>query len=219
MKAEALPITQTLAAITDERLRPEALRERFKKSLAWQPDVVLEKLWMQKPLTQAAVLIALVQREELTVLLTQRSAKLKKHSGQIAFAGGKKDDSDDSLIATALREAREEIGLDSHLVEVIGTLPHYTTGTAFQITPVVALVAPHFQLQLNTDEVDASFEIPLRHFMNPNNHRQHAHEFEGIRREWFSMPYTETHTGTERFVWGATAGMLRNFYRFMSAAS
>jgi 8-oxo-dGTP pyrophosphatase MutT (NUDIX family) len=217
--ASTLIAAETLPLIASNRLTPDVLRQRFRESPAWTPEIVLEKLWLKKPLTRASVLIALVMRDELMVLLTQRSEKLKNHSGQIAFAGGKVDESDSDVIATALREAREEIGLASDAVEVLGVLPDYTTGTAFQISPVVALVQPDMQLHLNPEEVASSFEIPLHHFMNPGNHRKHAHEFAGIRREWFSMPYTDSTSGVERFVWGATAGILRNFYRFMSASA
>ena len=119
--------------------------------------------------------------------------------------------------ATALREAHEEVGLDSRFVEVVGSLPVYITGTAFTVTPVVALVQPDFVLQPNRYEVADVFEVPLSFLMNPANHRRHAIEWEGVRREWFSMPFTDPQTGKEHFIWGATAGMLRNFYRFLSA--
>ena len=120
---------------------------------------------------------------------------------------------------TALREADGEIGLPGGHVEVLGTLPNYVTGSAFIITPVVALVQPGFQLQPNPAEVADVFEVPLRFLMNPANHRRHAIEFEGAQREWLSMPYTSDAPGMpkERYIWGATAAMLRNFYRFLLA--
>ncbi|MCU0932007.1 MAG: CoA pyrophosphatase, partial [Serpentinimonas sp.] len=110
---------------------------------------------------------------------------------------------------------REEVGLESAFVEVLGTLPTYTTGTAFVVTPVVALVRPGFVLQPNPGEVAEAFEVPLEFLMNPAHHRRHAMLWEGRRREWFSMPYP--HPSGERFIWGATAGMLRNLYRMLSA--
>jgi 8-oxo-dGTP pyrophosphatase MutT (NUDIX family) len=154
-------------------------------------------------------------RDEPTVLLTERATHLSTHSGQVAFPGGKRDDTDVNEADTALREAHEEIGLDRALAEVIGLMPTYKTGTMFIITPVVALVRPELQLALNEDEVADAFEVPLAFLMNPAHHRRHALEWADQRREWFSMPYMDG--TTERFIWGATAAMLRNFYRFLSA--
>jgi 8-oxo-dGTP pyrophosphatase MutT (NUDIX family) len=161
------------------------------------------------------VLVPIVMREQPTVLLTERTKHLSNHSGQIAFPGGKADKEDADASATALREAEEEIGLDPALVDVLGVLPHYVTGTAFIITPVIALVQPEFALSPNGYEVADVFEVPLEFLMNPSHHRRHAFEWEGVRREWFSMPYQDK--SAQRFIWGATAGMLRNFYRLLSA--
>ena len=121
----------------------------------------------------------------------------------------------DDAAATALREAQEEVGLDPHHVHVLGTLPEYVTGSAFYVTPVVALISPDMTLTLNTHEVSDAFEVPLAFLMNPAHHRWHRYEFEGVTREWLSMPYQDGEQ--QRFVWGATAGMLRNFYRFLLA--
>lgn len=163
----------------------------------------------------ASVLIPIVMREIPTVLLTQRTAHLSTHSGQIAFPGGKQDAQDADLFVTALRETEEEVGLARDFVQVLGSLPVYVTGTSFIISPVVGLVRPGFTLTPNADEVADVFEVPLAFLMNPANHRRHAFEWEGVRREWLSMPYVDS--SAERFIWGATAGMLRNFYRFLSA--
>ncbi len=163
----------------------------------------------------AAVLIAIVLRAQPTVLLTQRTPYLSTHSGQIAFPGGKVDESDHDATAAALREAEEEVGLPTSHVEVLGQLPIYTTGSSFLITPVVALVRPGFELRPNAFEVAEVFEVPLAFLMNPANHRHHNVHWQGAERHWLSMPYLDA--GVERFVWGATAGMLRNFYRFLSA--
>ena len=117
------------------------------------------------------------------------------------------------MAATALREAQEEIGLHPDHVEVIGTLPIYTTGSAYIVTPVVALVQPDAPLVPNADEVADVFEVPLAFLMDPANHRHHAVDWQGATRQWLSMPYRDANR--ERFIWGATAGMLRNFYRFL----
>jgi len=160
-------------------------------------------------------LVPIVMREQPTVLLTERTAYLSNHSSQIAFPGGKADEADVDAIATALREAQEEVGLDPAFVQVLGTLPHYVTGSAFIITPVVALVQTDFRLTINAFEVADVFEVPLEFLMNPAHHQHHVFEWEGVRREWFSMPYQDQFQ--QRFIWGATAGMLRNFYRLLSA--
>jgi 8-oxo-dGTP pyrophosphatase MutT (NUDIX family) len=149
------------------------------------------------------------------VILTERTTHLSTHSGQVAFPGGKRDETDRDAAHTALREAQEEIGLSPELVEVIGEMPTYTTGTQFIITPVVGLVNPNHKLSLNAFEVADAFEVPLDFLMNPAHHHRHAIEWANARREWFSMPYMDG--TTERFIWGATAAMLRNFYRFLAA--
>jgi 8-oxo-dGTP pyrophosphatase MutT (NUDIX family) len=138
---------------------------------------------------------------------------MNSHSGQIAFPGGKADPEDRDAIATALREAEEEVGLEPEFVDVIGTMPIYTTGSAFIVTPVVALVHPGFRLKVNADEVADVFEVPLDFLMDPANHRHHVVDWGGEQRRWMSMPYMDGNT--ERFIWCATAGMLRNFYRFL----
>lgn len=134
---------------------------------------------MDREPAQAAVLMGLVMREEPTVLLTQRTEHMSTHAGQVAFAGGKCDAQDADAAATALREAYEEVGLESHHIQVLGELPTYITGSAFHVTPIVALIDPAMQLQINTTEVAHAFEVPLAYLMNPANHRWHVWEFEG----------------------------------------
>jgi 8-oxo-dGTP pyrophosphatase MutT (NUDIX family) len=194
---------------------PNALRQRFASPPVWRPELSVEKKFSDRSPIPAAVLIPLVMRSELTVLLTQRTEHLSSHSGQIAFPGGKVDANDADASATALREAYEEVGLESGFVEVLGQLPAYVTGSAFTVTPVVALVTPGYVLQPNAGEVADVFEVPLQFLMNPANHRHHRVYWQGAEREWLSMPYQDVQT--ERFIWGATAGILRNFYRFLLA--
>jgi 8-oxo-dGTP pyrophosphatase MutT (NUDIX family) len=196
-------------------LDPQSLRQRFRMPPVWEAELRQEPRFTNRQSAAAAVLVPLVMREQLCVLLTQRTTQLANHSGQIAFPGGRQDAEDADAAACALREAKEEIGLDPHHVEVLGTLPTYTTGTMFVVTPVVALVAPDHRLALSPYEVADAFEVPLTFLMNPAHHRRHAIEVDGLRREWFAMPWQDG--SREHFIWGATAGMLRNLYRFLSA--
>jgi 8-oxo-dGTP pyrophosphatase MutT (NUDIX family) len=204
-----------LCAPAAHRLTPQGLRQLFASPPIWTPELREEKMFADRAPAQAAVLLPLVMREQLMLILTQRTLHLSTHSGQIALPGGKLDATDASATAAALRETHEEIGLPPERVEVLGTLPVYVTGTAFTVTPVVGLVQPGFALQPNPHEVDDVFEVPLAYLMNPLHHRRHAWTFEGVVREWYSMPYQDG--AQERFIWGATAGMLRNFYRMLSA--
>jgi 8-oxo-dGTP pyrophosphatase MutT (NUDIX family) len=196
-------------------LHPQALATRFAIPPVWAPELVKEIRFSDRALMQAAVLIPIVMRDRLTVLLTERTTHLSSHSGQIAFPGGKVDAEDADATATALREAHEEVGLDRSFIQVLGALPTYTTGSAFVVTPVVALVHEGFEIMANPHEVADVFEVPLDFLVNPANHRRHTVEWAGAQREWLSMPYMDGQT--ERFIWGATAGMIRNLYRFLLA--
>lgn len=154
----------------------------------------------------AAVLAPVVARPGgLTVLLTQRAAHLRSHSGQVAFPGGKID-LGETARDTAFRESHEEIGLLPEFVEPLGWLDPYLTGTGFRIAPLVALVRPGFVLAPNTEEVAEVFETPFAFLMNPANHELHAREWRGVTRRYYAMPYEG------RYIWGATAGILRNLY-------
>ncbi|MEO7391302.1 MAG: CoA pyrophosphatase [Ramlibacter sp.] len=210
-----LGIDSHLPAVHREMLAPGALRERFKAPPNWEPEVWNERKFLDRAPSRASVLLPVVMRDRPMVLLTERTTHLSTHSGQVAFPGGKQDATDIDAAHTALREAHEEIGLDAGLIEVIGQMPTYTTGSQFIITPVVALVSPDHRLTLNEFEVADAFEVPLEFLMNPAHHHRHALEWSGARREWFSMPYMDG--SNERFIWGATAAMLRNFYRFLIA--
>ncbi len=153
----------------------------------------------------AGVLILLVERDQaLSVVLTQRTAHLHDHPGQISFPGGRQDDNDVDIIATALRESTEEIGTDSSQIEVVGTLPNYVTVTAYQVTPVVAKTRPQ-PFTCDPFEVADVFEVPLAHVLDDRNWRRDNFLREGVRREYWAVPFRE------RYIWGATAGMLRTF--------
>lgn len=204
-----------LPVVPLQTLTPEALRRRFKQPPVWTPEVREEPRFTDRLPSQAAVLVAIVMRDHPTLLLTQRNSNMSTHSGQIAFAGGKVDAQDANASDTALREAKEEISLDPALCEILGHLPQYVTGTAFTITPVVALVQPGFSLQANPDEVADVFEVPLDFLMNPAHHARHQIYWQNVPREWFSMHWKTA--GNDRFIWGATAGMLRNLYHFLIA--
>jgi 8-oxo-dGTP pyrophosphatase MutT (NUDIX family) len=154
----------------------------------------------------AAVLIPVVERSEPTVLLTQRTADLPSHPGQIAFPGGKIDGADANPLAAALREAKEEIGLDPRFIDPIGYLDLYLTFSGFRILPAVARVVPGYNLALNTREVTEAFEVPLAFLMTPANHQFLKRDWKGIERQYYAMPYQE------RYIWGVTAGILRNMY-------
>lgn len=158
------------------------------------------------PATAAAVLVPVVARPDLTVLLTQRTEHLPSHPGQIAFPGGKVDPVDGGPLGAALREAEEEIGLDRALVEPLGYLDTYRTRTGFSVVPVVALVDPVFTLRLNPGEVAEAFEVPLSFLMDAANHRRDTRFWKGADRTYHAMPYGE------RYIWGATAGMLKNMH-------
>lgn len=170
-------------------------------------------------LKPSAVLIPIVQRPTgLTVLLTVRSTKLRKHSGQIALPGGKIDPEDESAIATALREAEEEIGLPIVNCQVIGCLARHETGTGFEITPIVALVNPCYTPTLSEDEVSEIFEVPLVHLLNPEHHNHHeltwTNEDGTHTRDWYGIPSTDL-DGQSRHIWGVTAKVLRHFYEYL----
>jgi 8-oxo-dGTP pyrophosphatase MutT (NUDIX family) len=159
-----------------------------------------------RPIRPAAVLVPVVARDEPMVLLTQRTAHLKDHAGQISFPGGKIDATDATPMAAALREADEEIGLAADRIEPIGYLDLYLTTFGFRIVPLVACVTPEFSLALNREEVDDAFEVPLAFLMAPENHQRKSREWNGLTRHFYEMPYGE------RYIWGATAGILRNLY-------
>jgi 8-oxo-dGTP pyrophosphatase MutT (NUDIX family) len=165
-------------------------------------------------LKAAAVLLPIVARPaELTVLFTRRTAHLRAHSGQISFPGGRIEEHDASAEAAALRETQEEIGLAAAAVEVIGRLADYHTRTGFRVTPIVGLVSPPFELRLDAHEVDEAFEVPLSFLLDPAHHQRHSREFQGRQVQYYAIAYRDY------YIWGATAGMLVNFYRHLAAGT
>jgi 8-oxo-dGTP pyrophosphatase MutT (NUDIX family) len=198
-----------VTAFTIEELRSRATRNLLRNApLTWNrsdddmnararmiPDGIQPK--------PAAVLIPIVAHSALTCLLTQRTEKLSSHAGQIAFPGGKLDPGETALDA-ALRETEEETGLSRKFVEPLGYLDGYLTITGYVITPVVALVQPGFTLAPHADEVDDVFEVPLAFLMNSANRERHTRDWQGLPRHYYAYPYGN------RYIWGATAGMLKN---------
>jgi 8-oxo-dGTP pyrophosphatase MutT (NUDIX family) len=218
---ETLPVESTgdnLPPVASERLTPDGLRARFKQLLSWTAEPG-DARWKEfgDPRV-AAVLVPLVVREEgITVLLTQRADHLNDHAGQVSFPGGRHEPFDVDATATALREAQEEVGLDPERVEILGSLPDYLTATGFCVTPVVGLVHPPFSVEADSLEVAEVFEVPLSFLMDPARHEVRVFRWEGGERRFFAMPYPRGDTAGDYFIWGATAGMLRNFYRFLAA--
>lgn len=209
-----------LPAIGADRLSANALRARFATPPSWEPETrgdgrVLEG----RRRTAASVLVPLIERDGgLTVLLTRRTAALRDHAGQISFPGGRAEAADRDAADTALREAEEEVGLARSRVEILGALPIYRTVTHYDVTPVVGLVHSPFALTIDAREVDAAFEVPLDFLMTPAHHQRHVFEFAGQPRHFLSMPWSAPDSaGPPFFIWGATAAMLRNLYRFLGA--
>jgi len=168
-------------------------------------DPVMEKIATVRPIRPAAVLVPIVDRAEPTVLLTQRAAQLTEHSGQISFPGGKID-AGETPRDGALREAEEEIGLSRTVVEPLGYLDVYMTTLGYRIVPLIARVKPPFELLLNAAEVDETFEVPLAFLMEPKNLQRHSRDWQGLTRSYYAIPYEK------RYIWGVTAGILRNLY-------
>lgn len=181
-----------------------ALGEALSEEEAARRPGLAEDFMLGRPLRRAAVLVAIVAHERPTVLLTQRTEHLPSHAGQVAFPGGKLEPSDKDAIDAALREAREEIGLEPHFIEPIGYLDALRTHTGFHIDPVVAIVQPGFELSLDASEVAAAFEVPLAFLMDTANHRIGSRQRNGRERRFYEMPYGE------RYIWGATASMIKN---------
>ena len=160
----------------------------------------------QRPSRRAAVLVPIIDRKEPTVLLTLRTADLASHGGQVAFPGGKIEPDDESPLAAALRETKEETGLAAGVIEPLGYLDLYLTFSGFRILPAVARAHPDFKLTLNPREVTDTFEVPLAYLMTPENLHRQTREWNGTARTYYAITYQN------RFIWGITAGILQNLY-------
>ncbi|MBU3543801.1 CoA pyrophosphatase [Polynucleobacter sp. MWH-Mekk-B1] len=222
--AQAVPIESVCIGqqkVLDRLLDPYQLKERLLSPPAWQIEItdenrhvmaadIIAKRQAAGKVTRAAVLIPLLlQPNGLSVLLTQRTTHLRDHGGQISFPGGRMDPEDAGPNETALRESEEEIGLERERVEIIGQLPEYLTVSGYSVTPIIGLVKPQAEYVLDEFEVADIFEVPLSFLMDPANHQVRVWQSEQGSRRFYSMPYEG------RFIWGATAGMLRNLYHLL----
>ncbi|MCO5146010.1 MAG: CoA pyrophosphatase [Aquamicrobium sp.] len=198
----------------DFRRRAAGEREPFAESdygdHRLNPD--MRDLIVRDGLRNAAVLIPVVDRREgASVILTKRTEKLRSHSGQVAFPGGRIDPTDPTPEYAALRETEEEIGLAPSYIEVVGRMPDYVSGSGFRIAPILSVVRPDFRLSINPDEVDDAFEVPLAFLMDPRNHTRDSRIWQERERYFYTMPFGERH------IWGVTAGIIRTLYERLYA--
>lgn len=174
------------------------------------PD--MQNVILHDDLRDAAVLVPVVDRgKDASVILTKRTENLRSHAGQIAFPGGRLDETDPTAEYAALRETEEEIGIAPHFIEVVGRMPDYVTGSGFRIAPILSVVKPGFRLDINKDEVDDAFEVPLSFLMDPANHNRESRIWQEKERFFYTMPFHE------RYIWGVTAGIIRSVYERLYA--
>lgn len=214
--AAEIPVSlREFVALAKERLSlqtpanlnaPASLDELTKQQGDHQMAKDMSEILADKPFRPAAVLMPIVAREKPAFLFTQRAKELTTHSGQVAFPGGRIDPGDKDPSDAAMREAMEEVGLSREFITPLGYLDPYLSGTGFRIVPVVALVRSTFTLKLNPAEVRDAFEVPFDFLMSPENHLRHNREWRGLTRSYYAMSYGE------RYIWGATAGMIRRLY-------
>lgn len=202
----ALAAGRLLATPTEAVFDPRSGKTWGRSDWELNPEMLADFEVMEPP-RPAAVLVPVIARDELTVLLTQRPQSMKTHAGQISFPGGKMEKTDADHMAAALREAEEEIGLDAAYIETLGYLDMYRTGTGFNVAPVVAIVRPDFKLRIDAREVEEAFEVPLGFLMNAANHQKLSRPWRGRDRHFYAMPFGE------RYIWGATAGMIKNLHQ------
>lgn len=206
-----MPASKTISSARTGGIDLDRLREVLQAAPS-PTAFILEDGVGDETLTPASVLFPIVLRPgEPTVLLTQRTAHLRDHPGQISFPGGRAEPEDPSPAHTALREAEEEVGLLPAHIEIAGYLPEYRTSTGFRVTPVVAMVTPPFDLRPDPFEVAEVFEVPLAFLLDPANHQQHSLHYRGKLRSYYAMPYGDY------FIWGATAGMIMSLYHALVA--
>lgn len=209
-------VSAALGRFTADDFRRRASAERAPHGVTdygdhrLNPD--LAPLFVHDRLRDAAVLIPVVDHGgEASVILTKRAEKLRSHSGQIAFPGGRLDPTDPTPEDAALRETEEEIGLTADYIEIVGRIPDYVSGSGFRIVPVLSVVRPGFLLTLNQDEVDDAFEVPLGFLMNPANHNRESRVWQDKERFFYTMPFDD------RYIWGVTAGIIRTLYERLYA--
>jgi 8-oxo-dGTP pyrophosphatase MutT (NUDIX family) len=206
---------RTAHAYTAEDFRVRALRARAPSGDDFGDHALnpqMRPLIVREGLTAAAVLVPVVDRgREASVILTTRTERLRSHSGQIAFPGGRIDPGDPSPEFAALRETEEEIGVGRDSVEVLGRLPDYYAGSGYRIAPVLGLVRPDYMMTINEDEVADAFEVPLSFLMDPANHRRDSKVWNERERFFYTMPFGERH------IWGVTAGIIRTLYERLYA--
>lgn len=215
-----IKIDSDLPPIAKSQLTVRAIEAKFHDFAAMSARKHTPKPTAQEScctLKRAAVLLPIWHSNQPTVLFTKRAQTLSKHAGQIAFPGGRLDPQDASVVAAALREAHEEVGLEARFVTILGPLPLVQTSTGYAVSPIVALIQPEAKsfLKANACEVDDIFEVPLDYLLNPANHRHHYYRDHGLERQWLSIPYQDSASGKNHFIWGMTARIVRSLYQFM----
>jgi 8-oxo-dGTP pyrophosphatase MutT (NUDIX family) len=190
--------------ILAERLRDALERGRRRRPILLEGDVMEGA---DGDLTPAAVLVAVVDHDSPTVILTERPMTMRKHPGQISFPGGRIDPEDDGPVAAALREAEEEIALPRDRVEVVGAADRYRTVTGFEVTPIVGVVPPGLSLVAQPGEVAAMFEAPLDYLLDPRHQKVRTAQWQGVERSYYEIEWEG------RRIWGATAAMIVNLSR------